>query len=481
MRRLQDFLTPVLVAATFATTAVGCGAVGSMAGLRNADGFGVSAKPDQIFRGGARSAQVEIAYKNRTQLKKMAELGIDFQGFDLDKKRLRTELESSKYDAVNALGVRIIPEPKRQGFGEYDKQYKTVEGSLAALQGLAQKRPDLAEVVDIGDSWEKTQGKGRDIVALHIGKKGAGKPVVLYAGCHHARELVTPEMIHNFAQHLIEGYGKDAEITGLVDTRDIWLVPMVNPDGHKHAEAGEDQRKNTNIVTGGKRRIGVDLNRNYGAPSWSQVGSSSNPESDTFHGKSAFSEPEVQAMRDLMRKIKPTYLLTFHSFSNVVLWPWGYTEAPPPDPRLALVGKQLGKLSGYKAGQSSTELYATAGDDTDFAFAELGTLAYTVEVGTWSDGFDPPFSTVAKFWKENLPMMMFVLRTADNPAAAAGPELKGGASRAAATESFVGTPGKTGTGRARQGLATGGQRQLVWTHGRDAAGNWGPWDITWSK
>jgi hypothetical protein len=76
-------------------------------------------------------------------------------------------------------------------------------------------------------------------------------------------------------------------------------------------------------------------------------------------------------------------------------------------------------------------------------------------------------------------MMMYALRTADNPGAAAGPELKGG--KVTATESFLGQPGKPGTGRQRQALQVGGERQLVWTHGRDAAGNWGPWDITWTK
>ncbi len=451
-------------------TALGCGGTGLAP-------RGTSVPASALFAAGAREASVVLSYQTRAQLRALGESGIDTEGVDVKNHRLRAVLTPAQYDMVLKLGVTVMRDarPVRNG---YDKSYRTYTQAVSDLRALATKHPELAELVDIGDGWEKTQKKAdRDIVALHIGKKGAGKPVVLFAGCHHARELVTPEMVLKMAKHLVDGYGTDAEVTGLVDTRDIWLVPMVNPDGHALAEQGQNQRKNTNIVTGGKSRIGVDLNRNYGGPEWSHIGSSNNAESDTFHGKAGFSEPEVQAMRDLMRRIKPTYLLTFHSFSNIVLWPWGYTDAPPPDKRLEIVGKKLGELSGYDAGQSGPALYPTAGDDTDWAFAELGTLAYTVEIGGFSDGFDPPYSKVAKFWEENRPMMLFSLRTADNPAAAAGPEM--GTAKAKGAEHFFGRPGVTGAGL--KSLPVGGPRQLVWSHAQDANGTWGPWSITWSR
>lgn len=453
---------------------IGCGTSGLQNPLTKT---AIAARAQAVF-GDAADADVVVSFRDRQQLQGMVNAGIDAEGMDMAGKRFRTVLDLAQFEAASRLGAKITRDTRRAR--GYDAAYRTYSQLGGDLRALVAKQPELAEVVDVGDGWEKTQKTAdRDILALHIGKKNAGKPVVLYAGCHHARELVTPEMVLKMAQLLINGYGTDPEITGLVDTRDIWLVPMVNPDGHAKAEKGKDQRKNTNIITGGKNRIGVDLNRNYGAPEWGNVGTSHSPESDTFCGASAFSEPETAAMRDLMKKIKPIYLLTFHSYSNVVLWPWGYTEAPPPDKRLELVGKKLGELSGYEAGQSSTQLYATAGDDTDWAFKELGTLAYTVEIGGWGDGFDPPYSSVAKFWDENRPMMLYALRTADNPAAAAGPELNGPRNRVAAAEYFVGGPGRTGAGRATPPI--GGARQLVWGHGKDAKGNWGPWSITWSK
>ena len=472
MSTTRRSLTWSVLSLSLATALIGCGTTA----LPNR---AASVPATALFAAGKTEAAVILQYRHRAQLAALGAAGIDTEGVDVKNRRLRAVLTPAQYEIVTKLGVTIARDTQGLFGGRgYDPKYRTYVQSVNELRGLANKRADLAEIVDIGDSWEKTQRKAdRDVVALHIGKKGSGKPVVLFAGCHHARELVTPEMVLMMAKHLVEGYGVDPEVTAMVDTRDIWLVPMVNPDGHAVAEQGKNQRKNTNTLTGGKSRIGVDLNRNYGGPQWSQVGSSNSPESDTFHGTAGFSEPETQAMRDLMRKIKPTYLLTFHSYSNIVLWPWGYTDAPPPDPRLAIVGKKLGELSGYEAGQSGPALYPTAGDDTDWAFAELGTLAYTVEIGGWGDGFDPPYASVAKFWNENKPMMRFALRTADNPAAAAGPEVN--TSRARAVEHFLGRPGMAGDGL--KAVPAGGPKQLVWSHAQDAKGTWGPWSITWSK
>ncbi|MEB3327680.1 MAG: M14 family metallopeptidase [Candidatus Sericytochromatia bacterium] len=461
------------------STSAGCGAPA----VRTAQ----SVSAETLFARSAEPAAVVIRYQRRAQLAALAEAGVAIEGLDRANKRFRATLTREQFEAARRIGVSVTQDLTGRR-NAYDPKYRTYPQMAQALRALAARLPGRAEVVDLGDSWEKTQQQAdRDILALHLGQGGAGKPVVLFAGCHHARELATPEVVLRMAQHLVEGYGQDPEVTGLVDTRDIWLVPMVNPDGHARAERGVDQRKNTNHVTGGRRRIGVDLNRNYGGPAWGQVGTSSNPEADTFGGRAGFSEPETQAMRDLMRRIRPTYLLTFHSYSNMVLWPWGYTDEPPPDPRLALVGRKLGELSGYEAGQSGPALYPTAGDDTDWAFAELGTLAYTIEIGGWSDGFDPPHSAVARFWEENRPMMLYALRTADNPAAAAGPEVvrQRTGPRPVAAEYFLGRPGQAGTGQpAAPGAApvvAAGARTLVWSHARDTRGTWGPWTITWSR
>jgi carboxypeptidase T len=173
------------------------------------------------------------------------------------------------------------------------------------LQALVAQNPEIATLNDIGDSWEKTQGKApnNDIWSINItSKKNPGaKPASLFIGGMHARELAPPEIMVKLAETLVSQYGKDPAITELVDTRDINIVPIVNVDGRIQVEKGNNwQRKNTHGQ-------GVDLNRNFDShwnyqgldvpSSW--VGDSSNPGSETYSGSSAASEPETQAVQNM--------------------------------------------------------------------------------------------------------------------------------------------------------------------------------------
>lgn len=460
---------------------------------------GDSASGPVAFTHSSGRAAVELRYGSRDRLTQLLGSGVDLWSVDNEALIAHAAVTPAQLEQARKLGMGVTKLPDRRLFNRFDTGYHTYAAVASSLRALAQANPAIASVVDLGDSWEKEQGRAdRDVLALKLGK-GTGKPVVLFAGCHHARELVTPEMVLRMAELLVSGYGRDAELTAWVDTREIWLVPMVNPDGHALAARGENQRKNTNDVTGGKRRVGVDLNRNY-ATAWGTVGDSPQPESDTFRGTKPFSEPETRAMRDLMTKVKPTFLLTFHSYSNMVLWPWDHKDTPPPDPRLAAIGKEFGKLSGYRAQQGSA-LYLNGGDDVDWAFETLGALSYTIEVGSRADGFDPPYSQVERFWSENRPMMLYALKLADRPARVFGPVLgapevtaSGLVVRSAAplrrAEAFLGEPGLPGTGiplevgsgeiRGQLGPAAA-QRQLLWVHAQGQNGEWGPWQVTWSR
>jgi hypothetical protein len=460
---------------------------------------GDSSSAPVAFTHSSGRAAVDLRYVSRDRLTQLLGSGVDLWSVDNEALIAHAAVTPSQLELARKLGMGVSKLPDQRLFNRFDTGYQSYEQIASTLRGIAQAHAGIARVVDLGDSWEKTQGRAdRDILALKIGK-GSGKPALLFAGCHHARELVTPEMVLRMAQLLVSQYGQDPEITAWVDTREIWLVPMVNPDGHVLAARGESQRKNTNNVSGGQRRVGVDLNRNY-ATAWGTVGDSPQPESDTFRGKTPFSEPETQAMRDLMTTVKPVFLLTFHSYSNMVLWPWDHKDAPPSDPRLAAIGKEFGKLSGYKAQQGSA-LYLNGGDDVDWAFETLGTLSYTIEVGSRSDGFDPPYSRVERFWGENRPMMLYALKVADRPARVFGPSLQAPAVSATGlrvraegpvqrAEAFLGTPGAPGTGipltvagsEAHGELgAAAASRQLLWVHAQGPNGEWGPWEVTWSR
>ncbi len=448
-----------------------------------------------------RSVPVAIPYKTSEQLTKLVNSGLDLWGVTDDVAYGTGDKRT--LEAAKELGLTVKYRADLRDENSYDPKYRTYEKMVQDMKALAAKYPNLCKLVDLGDSWEKTKGKAdRDIWGLRIGTGDlASKPGVAFLGEHHARELVTSEISYMLAEHLLANYGKDAEATFAVDNREIWVVPMVNPDGHVLAEQGKDWRKNTDTSYGlsnfgyGPEGPGVDLNRNYGY-SWDKApaGSSKNPDDATFRGSAPFSEPETQAMKALLTSRKFVYALSYHSFSNVILWPWGYTHEAPPDKRLPAIGKKLAQFAGYGAKQSAG-LYVHGGTTNDWAFGELGILCYTAEIGTYQDGFDPPYAKIGQFWKENLPGAMYLLKTADNPADVFGPELKPSISEsstfqapdAVAAEVFYGKAGAPGSGTALQKTAqgftlpAGGSKRLALVHARDAQGNWGPFNAVWTR
>lgn len=479
----------------------GCG-LGTPAG-QGLDPFELSQLQAKVKANG--TTDVVVTYHHARELTELAEAGFDLWGVDGTHAKGTANAESLK--VIQRLNLQVQAQG-RAPRNEFDPGYKNVEQIEADLKALAAKYPDIAKLEDFGDSWEKGHGKpGHDLYVLKIGRGDLKeKPGVIFLGNHHAREIVTPEIVLNLAHLLLEGYGKDPELTAAVDNRAIYLVPTVNPDGHVLAEQGNDWRKNANTTldnspfSDGPYGPGIDLNRNYGYK-WGGAGASARPSDPTFRGPSAFSEPETMAVRDLIKSRKFDYLMTYHSFSNLVLWPWGFQNAPPPDKRLPAVGMKLAELSKYK-GQQSKDLYMTAGDTTDWAFGELGILSYTIEIGSYYDNFDPPFSQMSRFWNENKSGALYVLKTADHPEAVFGPEL----TRLRATdgqirletkapikqlEAFIGHAGAPGTGF--KVTASGTQallkmpsafteaRQVLLVRAQGLDGQWGPAEAVWSR
>lgn len=450
------------------------------------------------------SVNVAFTYHSANELTQLENAGFDLWGTEGSRAKGTANAESLKVLERLNLQVKALPQTRNT----FDNGYKTVPQIEADLKALAAKYPDLAKLEDYGDSWEKKNGKpGHDLYLLKVGRGDLSKkPAVIYFGNVHAREIVTPEIVLNLAHLLLEGYGKDAELTAAVDNNAIYLVPMANPDGHVMAEKGNDWRKNTNTslvnspLAGGPSGPGTDLNRNFGY-NWGSVGASSRPQDATFRGASAFSEPETSAMRDLIKSRKFSYLMTYHSFSNLILWPWGFQDAPPPDKRLPAVGQKLAAFSKYK-GQQSKDLYKTSGDTTDWAFGELGILSYTTEIGSWGDSFDPPFAQMARFWNENKQGALYLLKTAASPDVVFGPEIlplqvAGGQIRVETrtpikqVEAFIGKVGAPGTGFKVSALGTEAtltmpraftsDRQVVLVRAQGMDGQWGPAEAAWSR
>lgn len=201
--------------------------------------------------------------------------------------------------------------------------------SLAADLAVLRTTGAALGIVDPPRTRVGQSEQGKDMHLIRIGKNPAMP--VLITGCHHAREWISVEIPFLFAEFLITNYQVNPLVRRLVDARDIWIVPMVNPDGHERSVlVNRMWRKNAPIAAG---RPAVDLNRNYATAFWSNTAgqTSSIPTSDSYGGPSAGFAAEVVAMQNLVRSIRFKGSLDFHSFGRFVLFPWAGQDAPPPD------------------------------------------------------------------------------------------------------------------------------------------------------
>ena len=329
--------------------------------------------------------------------------------------------------------------------------YRTVEETYSTLEQLVQRYPSLARTEDIGDSYLKSVGQGGyPIKALIIENSaipaptGATKPTLLLISAIHAREYATAEVATRFAERLLTGYGIDPELSNLLDNRRVIIVPQMNPDGRKRAEAGVSQRRNLRAATcvATPTNSGVDLNRNSTFLWGTNNGSSINGCSDTFRGANAASEPEVQSIEQFLAATFPDrrgplstdaapldtegVFISLHSYANLVLFPWGANNSAAPNkPGLQTLARKFGFYTNYQVCQAPATgcLYAASGTTDDQAYGALGLAAFTFEVG--NNGFFESCSifetsTVSK----NIDALIYALKATRRPyLEPAGPEV----------------------------------------------------------
>jgi carboxypeptidase T len=309
------------------------------------------------------------------------------------------------------------------GFPTKDERFHDYRELTEALQQLEARNPDIARVHSIGKSIE-----GRDLWALHINtsaedlKAGkSSKPGAIFMGNHHAREHLSVEIPLMLAQHLLDNRA-DAEISKLLESRDLWIIPMVNPDGAEYDIATGKYRmwrKNRRANAGGT--FGVDLNRNY-AYGWGTGGSSDKPSSDVYMGTEPFSEPESQAIRDFVgAHLNARTLLTFHTFSELILYPWGGKYDPITNVRdratFETMAKTMAKWNGYVP-QPASDLYIASGDTVDWAYGTHGIFAFTFELSPrdmFDGGFYPGAKIIDRVFKDNLKPCLYMIDLADDP------------------------------------------------------------------
>jgi len=260
----------------------------------------------------------------------------------------------------------------------------------------------ISNRVLIGQSVE-----GRDIWAFKVSdnpNEDEDEPEVLYTALTHSREPLGMMNLMYFVQLLAEEQNSNPELEYLISNREMWFIPVVNPDGYVYNELIEPNgggmhrknRANTNCGNGSNR--GVDLNRNYGF-GWgsNDTGSSPNPCSATYRGDTEFSEPETQAVRDFIINHDFNNVLHYHCYSNVYIHPWGNGLFPeePDSSTLVDIGLEMARYNGYPVGTGlSTIGYTVNGDAVDWTYGDQDIISYVPEVGSTSQGFWPPESDV---------------------------------------------------------------------------------------
>jgi len=319
------------------------------------------------------------------------------------------------YTVVYADALDLIHEvrPATQGVGAYHT-YDSVNAELAAW---ATALPDVAHVEKIGTSVE-----GRAINALVIQAPGAApaaeRPKMLVMGLHHAREWISVEVPMALIKKLLEGYQHgDADLKALLASRTLWFVPIVNPDGFEYSQKSYSMwRKNRHKTWSMPGVNGVDPNRNYGFE-WTGSGSSSMAFSETYRGPAEWSEPEVQAIRGLAEREKFTATMSYHSYSELVLFPWGYTNSHcPDDAKFRKLGGEMAAINKYTP-QTGADLYLVNGEADDYLYGKMGAWAYTIELARQ---FIPKDKDIPSIVTPNVEAALHFLKSGDHLAADPG-------------------------------------------------------------
>lgn len=312
-------------------------------------------------------------------------------------------------------------------FPSGDSRYHNYAEMTSEINSIVSANPSIASQRVIGTSYQ-----GRNIVAIKISDNvgsDEAEPEVLFTHHQHAREHLTVEMALYLLRELTSDYGSDSRVTGLVNNREIWIVPDLNPDGGEYDIATGSYRswRKNRQPNSGSSAVGTDLNRNW-AYRWGCCGGSSgSTSSETYRGTSAESAPEVKVVANFVRsrvvggKQQITAGIDFHTYSELVLWPFGYTYSDTTtgmtaDDRnaFAAVGQKMAASNGYTPEQAS-DLYITDGSIDDWLWGNQKIFSYTFEMYPRSGGggFYPPDEVIERETSRNRDAVLQLVENAD--------------------------------------------------------------------
>jgi carboxypeptidase T len=333
----------------------------------------------------------------------------DITGINLREKHIDAFLTEDQLDLVKNKKFNIEFSFPKSLIAAPDKEYKNPQEVEEFLFDIHARYPEYTKLKEIGKTLE-----GRPIWAIKItgSEENVQKSVFFINGMHHAREVMTPEITTDMVEYLVTRYRSDDKVTKWMDETVIWVLPMFNLDGNNMMWNGNPMwRKNT------RDGHGVDINRNY-PTAWNTCrGSSGSTWAQDYRGVSPASEPETQAMMNFIGSIKPVFSISYHSYSEIVIYPFGCGPKLPPEIEpVVSIGKELGQILDYEPGTSWELLYNVDGGDIDYLYTEHQVIPYVVEVNSSREGFQPSYTQWRnKTVERNRPGWMYLLNRLQGP------------------------------------------------------------------
>jgi len=390
---------------------------------------------------------VNIEAKLPAQIKKLVRLGIDIaavrkgpivegpRGISTQTFNVEAVISSVDEKALHEGGFSWSDIPGKgpvKKIGEPYEVYKSFDapkvGIKAQLNKLASNYPHTCKIKTIGYSTQD-----RPILAMRLTneKIKTEKPQVLFLATHHAREWVATEMAMRLINYLASNFGSSARVTDLLNTTEVWIIPVANPDGYQYTFTNERLwRKNLRDNDGNNQITitdGVDLNRNFDSHwGYNDEGSSPIESSGQYRGPAPNSEPETQSVKDFVEDNDFKFVVSYHTYGDLILYPWGWQPKTPSlddpifvaqagtDANPAIYDSLLTK--GYNPGVGA-DLYTMNGEFTDWCYYKKGIPAYVVEL---TDNYDFRFpdneGMVQTVFEDNLEFALSIAESAVDPA-----------------------------------------------------------------
>ncbi len=383
-----------------------------------------SAIPSSILAGDGTLMQVRVQYSGPAQLKVLESMhpdimyrGDGYLDIIADQEKLKPIIRQGYkteiiHEDLTAFYQSRMPNKDMGGYKTLQEIYDQIDLLISTYPWVISSRVSIGLTVE-----------GRDIWAVKVSDNpnvDEDEPEVLFTAGIHAREVVTPEVLLGFLNYLATHYLSDPSLHELINNREVWLIPVINPDGYYYNQVTDPDggglwRKNRR--DNGDGTFGVDLNRNFGYM-WGHddFGSSPYAEDATYRGTGPFSEPETQAIRDFVQAHNFVFTIHYHSNIGKIFWPWGYTSETTEDEELySVIVDSLSLLSDYEP-MRINQWANNNGSSIDWDYGEQiaknKILGFGVEVGYQEDGFWPVLSRVPEIVNENIGINLYWCRQA---------------------------------------------------------------------